>query len=168
MIDKYSYTRTIYFRDTDAAGVVYFANLLAICHEAYEAALGNSGIDLRSFFSNPTAAIPIVHASVDFYRPLFCGDRVRVWLHPQILTPSEFEITFEMTDEMTEASVEPDGKGRKVAQALTRHVCIEPTRRCRQELPDEIVAWLQSDRPEPNPEPTYPKQTTSNNPSSNS
>ncbi|MDJ0549913.1 MAG: 1,4-dihydroxy-2-naphthoyl-CoA hydrolase, partial [Microcystis aeruginosa] len=31
-----SYERLIYLADTDAAGVVYFAHLLSICHEAYE------------------------------------------------------------------------------------------------------------------------------------
>ena len=137
MTDSSIYTRRIYFRDTDAAGVVYFANLLAICHEAYEGALVASGIELRSFFSNSTTAIPIVHASVDFFRPLFCGDVVRVRLQPKILTPSEFEIAY--------AIVEEGGTKRKVAQALTRHVCIEPTQRCRQALPDEMMQWLQGE-----------------------
>ena len=44
------YTRTIRFHETDAAGVVYFANLLTLCHEAYEAALAEAGLDVKSFF----------------------------------------------------------------------------------------------------------------------
>jgi len=32
----FTYSRTVHFADTDAAGVVFFANFLAICHEAYE------------------------------------------------------------------------------------------------------------------------------------
>jgi hypothetical protein len=35
----FSYVRTVRLADTDAAGVVYFARTLSICHEAYEAAL---------------------------------------------------------------------------------------------------------------------------------
>lgn len=136
MVDSSIYTRRIYFRDTDAAGVVYFANLLAICHEAYEGALVASGIELRSFFRNSTTAIPIVHASVDFFRPLFCGDAIEVHLKPKLLTPSEFEIAYTI--------LEAESAQRKVAVALTRHVCIDPQQRCRQELPDEIMQWLQS------------------------
>ena len=136
MTDGWTHTRRIYFRDTDAAGVVYFANLLAICHEAYEGALVASGIELRSFFSNSTTAIPIVHASVDFFRPLFCGDVVEVYLKPKISTPSEFEIAYTI--------LKAESAKRKVAVALTRHVCIDPQQRCRQELPDEIMQWLQS------------------------
>jgi 1,4-dihydroxy-2-naphthoyl-CoA hydrolase len=64
----FTYLRTVHFQDTDAAGVVYFANVLAMCHEAYEASLAASGINLKAFFSNPEVAFPIIHASVDFYR----------------------------------------------------------------------------------------------------
>ncbi|MBD2021122.1 1,4-dihydroxy-2-naphthoyl-CoA hydrolase, partial [Leptolyngbya sp. FACHB-36] len=42
------YSRTVRFSDTDAAGVVYFASALSICHEAYEASLAAVGVDLRS------------------------------------------------------------------------------------------------------------------------
>ena len=47
------YTRSIRFHETDAAGVVYFANVLVLCHEAYEASLAAAGIDLGEFFSDP-------------------------------------------------------------------------------------------------------------------
>ena len=75
---SFSYQRIIRFQDTDAAGVVYFANVLAMCHEAYEESLAASGINLKAFFSNSDIAIPIVHASVDFFRPMFCGDKIYI------------------------------------------------------------------------------------------
>ena len=71
----FTYKRTIRFQDTDAAGVVYFANVLNICHEAYEDSLVESGIKLKSFFQSTSTAITIVHASVDFFKPMFCGDK---------------------------------------------------------------------------------------------
>jgi len=30
------YGRTIRFQETDAAGVIYFSNVLVLCHEAYD------------------------------------------------------------------------------------------------------------------------------------
>jgi 1,4-dihydroxy-2-naphthoyl-CoA hydrolase len=54
----FTYNRTVRFQDTDAAGVVYFANVLSMCHEAYEASLAASGINLKSFFNNPTVLFP--------------------------------------------------------------------------------------------------------------
>lgn len=47
---SFYYTRIVHFQDTDAAGVIYFANILAICHEAYEASLAAFNINLRFFF----------------------------------------------------------------------------------------------------------------------
>ena len=69
------YQRKIRFRDTDAAGVMYFTNALSICHEAYEESLMHCGIDLRHFFANGEMAVPITHASIDYRRPSYCGQR---------------------------------------------------------------------------------------------
>jgi 1,4-dihydroxy-2-naphthoyl-CoA hydrolase len=129
----FTHHRTVRFQDTDAAGVVYFANVLSICHEAYEASLAALGIDLKSFFNNPTAAIPIVHASVDFLRPMFCGDELLIHLTPQLLSENEFEIAYQIVVTSSE---------QQSAKAMTRHVCIEPMTRTRTHLPEEIVQWL--------------------------
>lgn len=126
------YQRTVRFQDTDAAGVVYFANALAMCHEAYEESLATSGINLKLFFSNPNVAIPIVHASVDFFRPMFCGDKVSIHLSPCELGNDNFEINY--TIMLAE---------RQIIKAITRHICINPISRSRQELSNEMMLWLQ-------------------------
>ena len=126
------YPRTVRFQDTDAAGIVYFANVLAICHEAYEESLATSGINIKLFFSNLNVAIPIVHANVDFFRPIFCGDKVSIHLSPCQLGNDNFEINYIIM------SAE-----RQVTKAITRHVCINPVSRSRQELSNEIMLWLQ-------------------------
>lgn len=127
------YKRVIRFSDTDAAGVVYFANILSICHEAYEASLVAANINLKLFFSNPTTAIPIVHASVDFSRPLFCGDEINITLQPQQLNIDKFEIGYQILGL----------KEQLIAKAITRHVCINPVSRNKQELASEMILWLQ-------------------------
>ncbi|MEY3297331.1 MAG: hypothetical protein RLZZ597_591 [Cyanobacteriota bacterium] len=127
----------IRFSDTDAAGVVYFAKGLALCHAAYEDSLQAAGIEVRSFF-NPNAplAYPIVHASINYHRPLRCGDVVTLVLCPQRLDESSFEITYRLY--ATPASEQP------LADALTRHCCIEPHPRRRHPLPAAMVQWLQT------------------------
>jgi 1,4-dihydroxy-2-naphthoyl-CoA hydrolase len=129
------YQRTVKFQDTDAAGVVYFANVLAMCHEAYEESLAASGINLKSFFTNPAVAIPIVHANIDFLRPIFCGDPVFIHLISQNLGKDNFEIAYIVLT-----------SNEKIAKAVTRHVCINPVTRTRQQLPDEIMKWSQQYR----------------------
>jgi 1,4-dihydroxy-2-naphthoyl-CoA hydrolase len=144
------YDRTIHFQDTDAAGVVYFANVLNFCHEAYEASLIAVRIDLKTFFRNPQFAIPITQASIEFYQPMFCGDRIMVELTPQQLNPQSFEIHYKILAN-TEASSELDRELEASAnlqkitlgKAITKHICIDPTR-TRAKLPPEMEQWLQT------------------------
>lgn len=131
----FTYTRTVRFKDTDAAGVVYFANVLTMCHEACEESLASSGIDVRAFFSNSSVVIPIVHASVDFLRPMFCGDQLLINLITKQRSHNEYEIGYQILESAAD---------KVVAKAITRHVCIEPVSRTRKELPSEIVQWLKS------------------------
>ncbi len=135
----FTYKRAIRFSDTDAAGVVYFSNLLSICHEAYEASLIAANINLKSFFSNPLAAIPIVHADIDFFRPLFCGDEINITLHSQQLNSDEFKIVYQAFDITKQL----------MAKAMTRHICINSRLRTKQKLSPEMLLWLQFCREQP-------------------
>jgi 1,4-dihydroxy-2-naphthoyl-CoA hydrolase len=123
---------TVRFQDTDGAGVVFFANALGFCHAAYEAALVAQGIDLPMFFHNPTTAVPIVHATVDFRQPMQVGDVISIQLTPQQLKDSEFEIHYQIL-----------AGDRTLCTALTRHVSIDPVARIRKPLPPALLAWLQ-------------------------
>ncbi|MGD1809180.1 acyl-CoA thioesterase [Dapis sp. BLCC M126] len=133
---SFYYTRIVHFQDTDAAGVVYFANVLAMCHEAYEASLTEFGINLKVFFSSQEVAIPIIHANVDFRRPMFCGDELTIELMPKSWRDDEFEISYQVfLKEVGE---------KWVVRANTKHVCIHPQSRGRQKLSDEMRGWLLS------------------------
>jgi len=129
----FQYERTIRFQDTDAAGVVYFAQVLSICHEAYEASLQAAGLPLQSFFSRGKMAVPITHAQADFRRPLRCGDRTTVQLVPHQSALESFEIEYTV--------LTADGKIAAIAN--TRHTCIETATRQRHPLTPELLHWLQ-------------------------
>jgi 1,4-dihydroxy-2-naphthoyl-CoA hydrolase len=131
------YDRTIHFRDTDAAGVVYFANGLSLCHEAYEASLAASGIELKSFFRGGAIAVPITHASIDFFKPMFCGDRIAVSLVKTLLSPDSFQIEYQLFFDL-----ESDEK-KAIAKALTKHVCIDPSTRKRCNLSQDLMKWIE-------------------------
>ncbi len=128
----FTYHRTVRFQDTDAARVVYFANVLKICHEAYEESLEASGVNLKDFFLNSEIAYPIIHANVDFFKPISCGDKLEIRIVSQKITNEQFEINYEIGT-----------KNVIVSKAMTRHVCIEVATRQKKELPDEMNKWLQ-------------------------
>ncbi|HIK26090.1 MAG: thioesterase family protein [Thermosynechococcus sp. Uc] len=130
----HDYERTVHFADTDAAGVVYFANLLRFCHEAYEDALAQLGVDLRQFFSSSGLIVPITEAQVRFLKPLYCGDRLRVRIDPQRLDNSCFQLTYTLYD----------ATGNRVAIARTQHICLQLPQRRRGTIPDPLREWLKS------------------------
>ena len=126
------YSYHVQLRDTDAAGVVYFANLLAICHGAYESSLAEAGIDLRELVGSSFLAIPLTHASIDFQRPIYCGDRLQITLTPAIDSTNEFRVSYQICS----------AAGQVAGQALTKHVSIDPATRKRCNLPQMITDWI--------------------------
>ena len=138
----FTYHRTVRFQDTDAAGVVFFANILAMCHEAYEASLAASGININAFFCYPKIAIPITHSTIDFTRPLFCGDEVRIYVNPRQTKDSEFEIEFELFSVETAGQEITAVQEFSAARAFTKHVCIDSAARMRTQLPPDVMQWL--------------------------
>lgn len=130
----FTYLRRVYLGDTDAAGVVYFAKGLEICHEAYEESLSKAGISLIQMIDEGKIALPIVHAEIDFLRPLFCGDRLQVSLEVIQVNNSEFAIAYQIFP--------LNNLDQVLIKAKTRHVCINPQIRKRIDLPPAILEWL--------------------------
>ena len=131
----FTYPRMIRFDETDAAGVVYFSNVLTLCHEAYEASLAAMGIDLRQFFGGGAIAVPIVHAAVDFFHPLYCGDRLLISLTPKAQSEHRFEIAYQIAPEHDPV--------QQFSRATTIHVCINRGDRQKTALPEDLSHWLQ-------------------------
>lgn len=141
--------RTVRFGDTDAAGVMHFHQLLRWCHEAYEESLERFGIAAAEVFprpvwdgegesgdgaeASPAVALPIVHCSADYLRPLRVGDPLSIALEPKRLDPGLFEVSYSFRND-----------GALVARGLTRHLAIRTADRRRCGLPDPINRWLEA------------------------
>src|SRR6266700_6886964 len=122
----FSYQRTVHFADTDAAGVVFFANYLAICHEAYEESLAAAGIDLKTFFADNAVVVPIAKAEIEYLRPMACVEKLRITTEPTLLSENSYEIRFEIVKL---------GPPEKIAARLrTQHVCTSSLKRERAPL----------------------------------
>lgn len=130
----FTHSRTVYLSDTDAAGVVYFASGMQMCHEAYESSLMAAEISLQQLLVEGKVALPIVHAEIDFLRPLFCGDKLQIHLTVSRLKASEFAIAYKI--------VALSNSDRVLIKAKTKHVCIDPQTRTRIELPESISQWI--------------------------
>lgn len=69
--------RRIYYHDTDAGGVVYYASYLKHLEEGRSEFCAARGIDLAAYAKNGMI-FPVVHLEVDYKRPARYGDRIRV------------------------------------------------------------------------------------------
>jgi 1,4-dihydroxy-2-naphthoyl-CoA hydrolase len=130
----FTYTRTIRMADTDAAGIVFFANYLVLCHEAYEEALASAGLPIQNFFKDSDVIIPVAKSSVDYLRPLQCGEQVRINLQPSLLSETSYAIDYEI--------VRLGRPEKTAARARTEHVSTSRSKRERAPLPAKLAAWI--------------------------
>jgi 1,4-dihydroxy-2-naphthoyl-CoA hydrolase len=131
----------IRFEQTDAAGVVYFAQVLSVCHAAYEESLARAGIRLDLFFSAQGGEIvPIIRAEIDFRQPLRCGDPYWVEVDPQPVSDQAFRICYQVRrpDQAPDQTTD-----LLVATAMTEHLCLNPATRRRQTLSPLVQRWIQ-------------------------
>lgn len=132
----FSYSRTVHFPDTDAAGVVFFARYLSICHEAYEEALAAAGVPLATFFSDHGVVVPVAKSEATYLRPLQCGDKLRIDLAPSQLTENSYAIDYVIWKLGTAE--------KRAAVIRTEHVCISSGTRERLPLPPPVAAWVKA------------------------
>jgi 1,4-dihydroxy-2-naphthoyl-CoA hydrolase len=132
----FSYQRTIHFSDTDAAGVVFFANFLSLCHEAYEESLAAAGIDLTTFFADHGVVVPIAKSEASYLRPLRAGDKVLVTVVPEPISENSYVLNCEV--------VKLGAAKKTVARVRTEHVCISSKTRERLPLPPALATWLRA------------------------
>lgn len=130
----FSYHRTVHFSDTDAAGVVFFARYLAICHEAYEEALTAAGLPFAALFENSDTIVPVSKSEAKYLRPLKSGDKLRIDLRHERLSPESFAIHYELFKL---------GNPEKLAAVVrTEHVCANMAKREREALSPALEAAL--------------------------
>ncbi len=122
----YSYTRSIAFHETDAAGVVHFSRLLCLVEEAEHAALASLGIPLFT----EEIAWPRVQLSVSYPAPIQTGEQAEVSLAIERLGKSSVRWKFSIR------SVEKD---RIVAEGTMTTVCSHPAGYSR-----ELGEWRES------------------------
>lgn len=122
-------------RDTDAAGVVFFAAQLALAHEAYEAFMESRGLALGSLVQDGRVHLPIVHAEADYHTPLRLGDAVTISLAAEQLRKRSFSIRYRMIRAPHETLA---------AEITTVHVAINPETQKKMALPTPLQQALES------------------------
>jgi 1,4-dihydroxy-2-naphthoyl-CoA hydrolase len=112
----YEHFLRVRFQHTDPAGIVFFANILVYCHEAYEELLREGGMPLEDFLGKHAEVLPLGHAEATFKRPFRVGQLIRIRVSVGRLGERSFRLEYDLFDE----------SGEHLATAATVHVSVDP------------------------------------------
>src|SRR5262245_37267595 len=76
--EPFSFPVRVYYEDTDAAGVVYYANYLKFMERARTEWLLALGFDLGALEREHGIAFAVHHADIRYHQPARLGDRLAV------------------------------------------------------------------------------------------
>lgn len=90
----FSYKTSVHLRDTDATGVLYFAEQFKMALEAFEAYLKSADLPLGKILDTTHFLMPIVHAKGDYMAPLRVGDNLEIFPRLERFGTSSFTIHY--------------------------------------------------------------------------
>jgi 1,4-dihydroxy-2-naphthoyl-CoA hydrolase len=129
---KFTHPYSIGLHDSDAAGVVFLASLIRICHQAYEAMMESVGFGIGQVIQERKFGLPIAHVEGDFKRVMRVGNKVEIRLRVTEIKHSSYRVEYEVLL-----------KNQVAATAATVHVCVDPENYQARELPTELRKKLQ-------------------------
>jgi len=113
----FSHQLTAQVHDTDAAGVIYFANFYRMAHTTYEAFMESIGFSIRYFLDKAPCLPLIVHSEADYKKPIRTGDKLDIQLKIEKIGNSSYALAYQVKDHADEL----------VAQIKTVHVTVDRT-----------------------------------------
>jgi 1,4-dihydroxy-2-naphthoyl-CoA hydrolase len=125
---------TVRLHDTDAAGILFFANQFLYIHDAYEELLLLIGLPVASILRDETFILPIVHAESQYLKPLVVGDEITVAVQVAKIGETSFVLEYELFDV----------DGQPVGKAKTVHVAVSKQTQNKIALPEKLQRALQT------------------------
>jgi 1,4-dihydroxy-2-naphthoyl-CoA hydrolase len=124
--------RVVRLTDTDAAGVIFFANYFIFAHEAYEVFLEKIGHSLRRIIEQESFLLPIVHAESDYHQMIRLEDEITIALNVNRIGRTSFTLTYDYFLEDQEL----------VGRVKTIHVCVDKTTLKKKPIPEDFQQAL--------------------------
>ncbi len=128
----FTYQTKIRLHDTDAAGIIFFANQFKIVHDAYEDLLEKFGWSFEKMLHGTKFFLPIVHAESDYLVPLFVGDKIVIAIKVGHIGHTSFSFEYKLTRGKT-----------LIGRAKTVHVTIDQKSRKKIPLPAPLRKALE-------------------------
>jgi len=115
---------------TDAYGILFFANQLAFCHDAFQIWLTESGHPLAPTRAEAEFVAVVVHVESDYAAPVRLGDRIAVHYGVEKIGTTSFTNRFRLVNQ----------HGVEVGGCQVVQVVIDPVTSAKAPIPD----WLRT------------------------
>ena len=122
---EHRFALTVYFEDTDTAGIVYYANYLKFMERARSDMIRAAGIDQRAELDSSGSAYAVADVSIKYRKPAYLGDdlvvvstiqavrAVSVTIQQRVMRGAQI-----LTDAtVTAAFLSPDGRPKRQPRA---------------------------------------------------
>lgn len=117
--------------DTDAAGILYFANQFRMVHEAFETLIESRGLGFSDLMDRYPFLFVIRHAESNYLHPLKVGDALEVSAWVSHMGDTSFTMSYDLK------------KGSQlVGTSKTVHVTIDKKHGKKISLPEELRQFL--------------------------
>jgi acyl-CoA thioester hydrolase len=128
---SYSHTYSVYWEDTDAGGVVYYANYLKFMERCRTEWLRVMGIDQMRLLAERHLQFVVANVAVDFLRPAV--------LHDEILVTAELQRLGGATIHFKQTIMRGD---EQLIDAKTRVACLDSSTLKPRAIPKDLfVEW---------------------------
>ena len=132
MSTPFRYETLVRLRDTDAAGVIYFANQFVMVHEAYEHWLASVGCRMVDLLENWKTVPLIAHAESDYRAPIKVSDELVLEMRCVRLSRRSYTLVTELHRE-----------GQLVGSCRFVHVAVDRAAGKTGSLPEKLVRALE-------------------------
>ncbi|MDE0941406.1 MAG: tol-pal system-associated acyl-CoA thioesterase [Alphaproteobacteria bacterium] len=130
MTEPHRFAVRIHWEDTDAAGIVYYANYLRFIERARSDLVGERGVDQAALLADGGVVFPVRRCEIDYLQPASLDDRLEVRTTLRKLGGASLNMDQDIY------------RGEeKLIQAKVRLACIDGTGRPRR-LPDQVRTAL--------------------------
>ncbi len=119
--------------DTDAAGIIFFANQFRLVHDAWDDFLESEGHSFYKMVFEDNFLFVIVHAESDYLAPLTVGDELDIEVKVEKIGTTSLAMVYRIYKSNDQSLV---GTAKMV------HVCLDRIHRTKQPIPDSCRALL--------------------------
>lgn len=135
---SFDYAFTVRLHDIDGAGIVFFARIQQLAHDAYEALLAHLGHSIAGYIVEGKYIIPIGSVEADYKRPLRQGETITARVSIMEMSGSSYRVRIRLWGPAEDLRAEIRMRCVAVLRATMRPTAIPP------DLRQALTAFLES------------------------